>query len=769
MATFATYSTPSQHAFSSPYQHSSLNTPFQSLVATVPQTPLLPEELVSTEIVKDVVVEDKGINSEELGKVFKLYKDCRRLYASRNFIEGLPLNTPKFSLHTVDLSNNSLNTLNGFEILVNLAYLNVAENNISSTWGLNANTKLVELHISRNSIRLIEGLERLKKLKVVDFSHNRIKTYSDVRALSLNRSLSSVSFRGNVLATYSNFKVKVLHLFPGVAVVGDMERSTANDVHQRHLDMIEDGGRNSAIGRVVDVAEHENLGQSGGKKRGPHERGDSSSPDKKTGYHAMATIAMKNAPDERTRGGLSRSAHQSPGGLSVGMLGLSGHMGSVHGAAFSQFGHGSGSKVTALNVTSSARRSAAKARQQGLIDDKDRFAMKPLPWRQPPAPQPHVTRRVSVVLDDAREGSRAGESSANFEEDVWWTPSRYKEGGANFQPMPNQPDAKHQMIDAARGGTRGRDKRARDGASFGGAGQQNGGGRAGRLSHKTEKVNNYVEKGMSTKGSAKGSTKRGGRVGGGKSASWKGGVGGGSSGMVGTPGKQARKYKVTLGMSSGHHMIGTPSHGRHTNEKPVIWAKPVSKSLVNAASTPKGRYRVRHTGEEISMAPDTGGRSLFGKSVYQYAESVYGSATKREGERGAIASPVTKQIGGGRGDGGKAEEWVEGRAGGREALQKMSLLRGGGYGSGTFGGAGLGAGGGGGAISPAKVEKMVEVGGGGAMGGRGTGGGSDPHNPTVMEVRMKQIGGGGITLDDRLVEVLKVMVKNKKQGIQDIG
>jgi hypothetical protein len=34
---------------------------------------------------------------------------------------------------------------------------------------------------------------------------------------------------------------------------------------------------------------------------------------------------------------------------------------------------------------------------------------------------------------------------------------------------------------------------------------------------------------------------------------------------------------------------------------------------------------------------------------------------------------------------------------------------------------------------------------------------------------MKQIGGGGITLDDRLVEVLKVMVKNKKQGIQDIG
>ncbi|GMH62661.1 hypothetical protein TrRE_jg3969 [Triparma retinervis] len=707
MAHVATYSTPSQLTFSTPYQHTSLNTPFQSLVATVPQTPLLPSELVCTETVEDVVVEGKGLNSDELGKVFKLYKDCRRLYAARNFIEGLPLNTPKFSLHTVDLSNNSLSTLDGFEVLVNLAHLNVSENSISSLWGLNANTKLVELHISRNSIRLIEGLERLKRLKVADLSHNRIKTYSDVRSLSLNRALTSVSFRGNVLATYSNFKVKVLHLFPGVTVVGDRERGTADDVHQRHLDIIEDGGRNSAIGKVMAEAKPEHE-QSGGKKRGPLERG-SSSPEKKTGYHAMATIAMKNVPDERTRGGLSGSAHQS-GGLSVGMLGLSGHKGSVHGAAYSQFGHGSGSKVTTLNVTSSTRRSAAKARQQGLIDNQDRFAMKPLPWRQPPAPQPHVTRRVSVVLDDAREGSRAGESSANFEEDVWWTPSR------------------------------------------------------------AEKVNNYVGKG-SGKELTKGSTKKGTRAGGGKSGSGKGGGIGGGSVMGGTPGKQARKYKVTLGMSSGHHLIGTPSHGRHGNEKPVIWAKPVSKSLVNASSTPRGKYRVRGTGEEINMAPDTGGRSLFGKSVYQYAESIYGSATKKEWGRGAIGSPVTKQIADGRGDGGQqqAEDWMEGGGGGREALQKMSLF--GGRGGGGVGGGGGGSGGGLGAVSPAPVVRPQVRPPPSPLGERGndTRGGNDTHNPTVMEVRMKQIGGGGITLDDRLVEVLKVMVKNKKQGIQDIG
>lgn len=699
------------------------------------------------------MVQDKGINSDELSKAFRLYNDCKRLYAAKNFIEGLPFNTPKFSLHTVDLSNNSLSTLDGFEILVNLAHLNVSDNSISSTWGLNSNTKLVELHMANNSVRLIEGLERLKRLKVVDFSHNRIKTYSDVRSLSLNRSLTSISFRGNVLATYSNFKFKVLHFFPGVTVTGDEVKGTVNDVHQRHLDMVDDGGRNSAIGRVVVSAtegEDGGIGRAGtvgqsAKKRG---QGVGIASEMRPTYHSMATIAMQNIPDERTRGGLTGSV-TGPSASKLNGVG-----------AYSQFGHGSGSRVTSLHVTSSARRMAARQKHVGQTGERAKFATKPLPWRQPPAPQPHVTKRVSEVLDDSKDLAGPAGMYSSIEEEVWWTPSRHKEGGPHFQPMPNQPDT-------LRGGKRGREKRGREGMGMG-----SGLGSTG-VRREFKGTSSFASKVTGGKGRSTGgkiSTTRGL---GGKSSTDKSENGSGPGNSSSTPGKQERKFKITLGMSQGHHLVGTPSHHQHGNDKPVMYAKPVSKSLVSMQSTPRGKYKMNGgltPGKEISMAPDTGGRSLFGKSVYQYADSVYGRGREGGGRAGSpekwaqakereTVSP-NKQ--------GRAlsdEDWMKGvwasGGGAKPAIQKQSLM--GGTGKEVINGFGMSSN-----VMGMSSNDMGMSSNGTGMSNNGVSS-SNTGNPTVMEVRMKQIGGGGITLDDRLVEVLKVMVKNKKQGIQDIA
>lgn len=132
-----------------------------------------------------MALQNKSLTSEELAQSFKLYPSIRSLDASRNFVEMLPSNSP-VTLVTLDLSFNQLSSLNGFDVLKNLKHLNLSNNNISSAVGLTNLESLVSADFSYNLIRVIEGLERQKKLEVANFSHNQLRSYNDVRALSLN-------------------------------------------------------------------------------------------------------------------------------------------------------------------------------------------------------------------------------------------------------------------------------------------------------------------------------------------------------------------------------------------------------------------------------------------------------------------------------------------------------------------------------------------------------------------------------------------------------
>ncbi|GMH90074.1 hypothetical protein TL16_g11657, partial [Triparma laevis f. inornata] len=448
--------------------------------------------------VGDIDLSDKSISTAELSQTFKMYKAVKRVLASRNYIERLPHNTP-LTIVNLDLSFNQLTTLNGFDVLVNLKHLNVSHNAINSTWGLYSNNvtpgsnnnkknkgyndTLLTLDISHNYIGVIEGLERHKKLEVVNFSNNNLRSYNDVRSLSLNTNLKVANFENNVLATYKNFKFKIIHYMPGVSVIGNKDgHASINSIQQKHLEQVE--------GTATTASEEGGKGMGGGgrgstdsnmgdtfspnhnhSKRGGNNNNNLDDEGQEEGYHQKAQRKFRNVPDERTRRQLTQSASRS----SFAVPGSSNRRTSE---AFSQFGHGSGSKVTELHAFSGKRKMIAKN------EEKERYATKPLPWRQPPAPMPKMTKQASAAMDDAYVQSQSrdrvikkkaqiasaqhlaqqmSQQSAlrhhrqqqNFgreeepqydygdeNNEVWWTPSRLKDDmGPNFQPVPNQPDA----------------------------------------------------------------------------------------------------------------------------------------------------------------------------------------------------------------------------------------------------------------------------------------------------------------------------------------
>ena len=353
-------------------------------------------------------------------QTFKLYRQITTFEASKNFIEHLPTNTPS-SLVNLDLSYNDLTSLQNFDHLLSLKKLNVSHNSISTASGLSNLTSLVSLDISNNKIRVVEGVERCRKLEVVSFANNRLKSYYDVRALSLNRKLKVANLEGNDVTRYSNFKFKIIHLLPGVSVIG-------------------------RLSKTVEIAPV--LGKD----------------------DAMAlSIGLKGQPPVQEK--RTTRVHSSPPAH-------------PHQAQSQHVGKGTGSGITQL-VT---QRNKTHHHQKKLSDEVEKNGTKPLPWRQPPAPIPHMTRHVSNKLDDAYSQSqesrkkKRGEAIAaeqenhhnnsqnqnNFnipahqrhlkhhnaiessevpknvyggigEQGIWWTPSRLNQE-PKFEPEPNRGD-----------------------------------------------------------------------------------------------------------------------------------------------------------------------------------------------------------------------------------------------------------------------------------------------------------------------------------------
>ncbi|XP_022768347.1 uncharacterized protein LOC111312400 [Durio zibethinus] len=127
------------------------------------------------------------------------FPSLRSVNLSNNFIAHItPGSLPK-GLHTLNLSRNKINTIEGLRELTRLRVVDLSYNRIARIGhGLSNCTLIKELYLAGNKISDVEGLHRLLKLTVLDLSFNKITTKKALGQLVANyNSLQALNLLGN--------------------------------------------------------------------------------------------------------------------------------------------------------------------------------------------------------------------------------------------------------------------------------------------------------------------------------------------------------------------------------------------------------------------------------------------------------------------------------------------------------------------------------------------------------------------------------------------
>ncbi|XP_022738931.1 uncharacterized protein LOC111291379 isoform X2 [Durio zibethinus] len=127
------------------------------------------------------------------------YSSLRSVNLSNNFIAHItPGSLPK-GLHTLNLSRNKINTIEGLRELTRLRVVDLSYKRIARIGhGLSNCTLIKELYLAGNKISDAEGLHRLLKLTVLDLSFNKITTTKALGQLVANyNSLQALNLLGN--------------------------------------------------------------------------------------------------------------------------------------------------------------------------------------------------------------------------------------------------------------------------------------------------------------------------------------------------------------------------------------------------------------------------------------------------------------------------------------------------------------------------------------------------------------------------------------------
>ncbi|KAK0576091.1 hypothetical protein LWI29_011658 [Acer saccharum] len=127
------------------------------------------------------------------------FSSLRSVNLSNNFIVHISAGSLPKGLHTLNLSRNKINTIEGLRELTRLRLLDLSYNRISRLGhGLSNCTLIKELYLAGNKISDIEGLHRLLKLTVLDLSFNKMTTTKALGQLVGNyQSLQALNLLGN--------------------------------------------------------------------------------------------------------------------------------------------------------------------------------------------------------------------------------------------------------------------------------------------------------------------------------------------------------------------------------------------------------------------------------------------------------------------------------------------------------------------------------------------------------------------------------------------
>ncbi|XVF36700.1 hypothetical protein REPUB_Repub19eG0080300 [Reevesia pubescens] len=127
------------------------------------------------------------------------FSSLRSVNLSNNIIAHItPGSLPK-DLHTLNLSRNKINTIEGLRELTRLRVVDLSYNRIARIGhGLSNCILIKELYLAGNKISDVEGLYRLLKLTFLDLGFNKITTTKALGQLVANyNSLQALNFLGN--------------------------------------------------------------------------------------------------------------------------------------------------------------------------------------------------------------------------------------------------------------------------------------------------------------------------------------------------------------------------------------------------------------------------------------------------------------------------------------------------------------------------------------------------------------------------------------------
>lgn len=164
----------------------------------------------------------QNITIDNAAKFISHLTSVKALDLSFNKLNSLPKCLPQ-TVIALDISANSIISLNGFKRIDNIIELKLRNNKIQSTIGLSSAVGLQYLDLSFNEIIRIEGLETLINLKSLFLENNSISNTIGLRSLSFNVELTVLDLRDNPVTLVKNYK-HIINNFASYLITLDNEK-----------------------------------------------------------------------------------------------------------------------------------------------------------------------------------------------------------------------------------------------------------------------------------------------------------------------------------------------------------------------------------------------------------------------------------------------------------------------------------------------------------------------------------------------------------------
>ncbi|KAF2875230.1 hypothetical protein BDV95DRAFT_564617 [Massariosphaeria phaeospora] len=225
-----------------------------------------PEQLPADEDLLDDVDEDEediDLVHMRISNVPALrlerFKKLQRLCLRQNQITSIEIpESLAPTLREIDLYDNLIAHLKGFEAFTELTSLDLSFNKIKHIKRLNHLTKLRDLYFVQNKISTIEGLEGLSNLRQIELGANRVRSIENLETLTCLEELwlgknKITEIKG--LDTLTNLKILSIQSNRLTAITGLSNLSNLEELHISH-NLLKDlsGLEGNTNLRVIDIS-----------------------------------------------------------------------------------------------------------------------------------------------------------------------------------------------------------------------------------------------------------------------------------------------------------------------------------------------------------------------------------------------------------------------------------------------------------------------------------------------------------------------------------